>query len=118
MSDRLHGMTHPASGDTHVVVLRGDLDFYRQPEIRRTLQAAAGKARLIIDLREARYVSAAALTELIRCYKQRVANGLESARLVVRSPYIRRIFDITGLARVWTLFESLDAAACHGVGIN
>lgn len=99
-------------------MLRGDLDIYRQAEIRRELQAAAGKRRLIIDLREARYVSAAALTELVRCYKQRVAGGLEAARLVVRSPYVRRVFDITGLARVWTLFESFDAAACHGVGIN
>lgn len=103
-------MTHSALNDAAVVTLRGDLDLVRVPEIRLALQDAVRKPRLVIDLGEARLVSAAALTELVRCYKQRMAEGLESARLVVRSACVRKIFEITDLSRLWTFFDSVEAA--------
>jgi len=103
-------MTNRLIDDAAVVTLGGDLDLYRAPEIRLALQEAVRKPRLIIDLGEARLVSAAALGELMLCYKQRMAVGLEAARLVVRSACVRKIFEITNLTRLWTFFESVEAA--------
>jgi anti-anti-sigma factor len=97
--------------ETQVVVLSGDLDIFRAGEVRQVLEAAAGEKRLIIDLREVRFISAAILSEFVRTYKERLRRGLEAARLVVRSPHIRKVFEITKLAGIWPLYDSLDAAA-------
>ncbi len=101
-----------------IVVLRGDLDVFRADEVRQALQEAAAEPLLVIDLSEARSISASTLGELVRSYKQRLNAGLQTARVVVRSAHVRKIFDITGLSRLWPFFESVDAAKCHSGGMK
>lgn len=108
----------PAAYDgAHVVVLSGDLDVYRAPEVRMALDDARDKPHLIIDLSGAHTVSAAVLSEFVHCYKERRRLHFEPARMVVASKHVRRIFEITELAQLWPFFESLEAA-CHSPGIN
>lgn len=99
-----------AGDGAFIVALNGDLDVYRAAEVRLALQHAAAQQRLIVDLSEVGTISAAILTEFVRCYKHRMMQGLEPARLVVRSSVVRKIFEITDLGRLWPMFETLDAA--------
>lgn len=96
--------------DAFIVALDGHLDVYRAAEVRRLLQDAAPQHRLVVDLSEVRTISAAILTELVRCYKQRMARGLEPARLVVQSSAVRKIFEITNLSKLCPIFDTLEAA--------
>lgn len=99
-----------AGDDTFIVALDGHLDVYRAAEVRRLLQDAAAQERVIVDMSRVPSISAAILTELVRCYKQRAAQGLEPARLVVQSNAVRKIFEITDLGKLWPIFATLDAA--------
>lgn len=100
-----------AGDGAFIVALDGHLDVYRVNEVRRALNAGALQERLIVDMSRVPSLSAAILTEFVRCHKQRAADGLEPARLVVRSAPVRKILEITDLAKVWPLFESLEAAS-------
>lgn len=98
-------------GDAVIVALTGHLDVYRAPEVRRALSAASRVRRLIIDLSLVPSISAAILTEFVRCYKQRLAAGLEPARLVVRTHIVRKVLEVTELSSVWQIYPSLEAAS-------
>lgn len=110
MFDTLLKMAHALYDDAHVVVLTGELDVYGLGEVRRALAAAHDKERVIIDMSGVKIVSAAVLTEFVRCYKERRRQGFEPARLVAASPHVRRIFEITELSKLWPFFESLETA--------
>lgn len=96
--------------EAHIVVFSGDLDIYRVPEVRKALERARDKERVIIDMSEVHTLSAAVLTEFVRCYKHRSRKQWEPARLVVTSRQVRRIFEITELAKLWPFFGSLEEA--------
>ncbi|HET9096504.1 MAG TPA: STAS domain-containing protein [Candidatus Baltobacteraceae bacterium] len=99
-----------AGDDAFIVSLNGHLDVYRASEVRRLLQEAAEQPRVVVDMSNVLTISAVILTELVRCYKARTAQGHEPARLVVRSTAVRKILEITDLTKLWPLFETLDAA--------
>lgn len=100
-----------AGGDAFIVALSGHLDVYRVSEVRRLLRQAAAQQRLIVDMSDVASISAAILTEFVRCYKRRMMEGLQPARLVVQTEPVRRIFEITDLAKVWPIFDSVAAAS-------
>lgn len=96
--------------EAHIVVFSGDLDIYRVPEVRKALDGARDKTRVIIDMSDVRTLSAAVLSEFVRCHKERVRHQAEPARLVVTSRQVRRIFEITELAKLWPFFTSVGEA--------
>lgn len=102
-----------AGDDAFIVSLNGHLDIYRASEVRRLLQEAAAQPRLVVDMSNVLTISAVILTEFVRCYKHRVAHGLEPARLVVRSTAVRKILEITDLTKLWPIYESLDSATAR-----
>lgn len=75
------------------------------------LEMGVGNPRMIIDLSQATTVSAMVLGELIHNHKQRCARGLEAARIVLRSPLVRKLFDITHLTGLWPFFDTVCAAS-------
>lgn len=75
------------------------------------LEQAQDEPRLIVDMRKVHTVSAAVLTEFVRLHKHRLDRKLEPPRLVVTSPGVRRIFDITQLSKLWPFFETIEAAS-------
>lgn len=104
-------MANHGASDALIISLTGHLDVYRAPEVRRTLSAASRRPRLIVDLSQVASISAAILTEFVRCYKQRLAAGLEPARLVVRTQIVRKVLEVTELASVWQIYPSIEAAS-------
>jgi anti-sigma B factor antagonist len=94
-----------------VVVLSGDLDIATAPKVRDTVVklATAGHLLAVIDLREVEFLDSTGLGVLVGCLKRfRTLGG--DLRLVVTSDRVRKVFEITGLDRAFTLHEGLDEA--------
>ena len=94
-----------------VVVVAGELDLYTAPELRERLARVdeGGAERVVLDLSQVTLVDSMALGVLLGA-KKRLATHAGSLDLVVSKPDIRRIFEITTLDRVFTLYASRDDA--------
>jgi anti-anti-sigma factor len=92
-------------GDTHVVVLEGELDLATMEGVARELERAGGTdARLIVvDLRELGFIDCSGLRVVWAAHQR------EGERLVlVRGPdHVQRVFEISGLV---TLLPFVDDA--------
>lgn len=105
-------MAQPVTGgNAFIVALDGILDVYRTAEVRRKLHMASRQRRLVVDLSGVPVLCAAIVTELVRSYNERKAQGLEPARLVVGTSSVRQVLEITGLASVWPIYANV-ATAC------
>ena len=98
-----------------VVVVAGELDLYTAPELRERLARVdeGGAERVVLDLSQVTLVDSMALGVLLGA-KKRLATHAGSLDLVVSKPDIRRIFEITMLDRVFTLYASRDEALQAG----
>jgi anti-sigma B factor antagonist len=94
---------------TPVVVVRGEIDVASAPMLRSHLveRCAEDKPTVVVDLREVTFLDSSALGVLVgglrRC---REHDG--DLRLVINSPRLLKIFDITGLTSVFTISETLE----------
>ena len=97
-----------------VIALSGELDLYTCPEFKtQLLQVIEDGAKLVVvDLTETTFIDSTALGVLIR--------GLErlktqDGRLVVAcsDPNIVKIFEVTGLDRIFSVCRSRDEALAH-----
>jgi anti-anti-sigma factor len=90
-------------GDTHVVVLEGELDLATVEEVERELErAACTDARLIVvDLRELAFMACVGLRAIF------VAHKREAGRLIlVRGPRcVQQVFEISGLIRLLSFVD-------------
>jgi anti-sigma B factor antagonist len=98
-----------------VVVVAGEVDLYTAPELRQRLARVDedGAERVVLDLSQVTLVDSMALGVLLGA-KKRLATHGGSLDLVVASPDIRRIFEITMLDRVFTLHATRDEALQEG----
>jgi anti-sigma B factor antagonist len=98
-------------GDVRVVSVGGDVDLYSAPALRDRLGqlAAEGVPRVVVDLSKAGFLDSMALGVLLSSKKRLVAAGADLV-LVVPTPELRRIFEITMLDRVFALHERREAA--------
>jgi anti-sigma B factor antagonist len=94
---------------TFVVAAGGEVDLYTAPELERALTAplTAGATQLVVDLTEATFVDSTVLHVLLRA-----AQHLDGARgeliAVVPDPNIRRVFEITGFDRLFSIVSSVS----------
>lgn len=98
-------------GGTTVVSVSGEIDVYTAPVLRDALdqQIAAGRIHLVVDLQDVTFMDSTALGVLVgRLKLVRVQSG--SLRVVVTHERVLRVFDITGLNKVFSIHESVDAA--------
>jgi len=98
--------------DQHpVVTVVGDVDLHSAPVLRDTVTAVFGTTseRVTVDLTEATFLDSMALGVLLGA-KKRLAEGGGELDLVVSTPEIRRVFEITMLDRVFEIHPSRDAA--------
>ncbi len=96
---------------THLIELGGEVDLYTAPEFKeRMVQVIeAGKKQVVVDLSEATFIDSTTLGVLVGGVKRlRTAGG--SLALVCRNQNISKIFEITGLDRVFAIHESREAA--------
>ena len=95
--------------------MRGELDLSNVGELRRRVDMALadGGAQLVIDLTEVTHMDSTGLAELIYA-QQRTTERRGRLALVVTSASIRRILEIRGVDRLFTLAASADEA-CAGL---
>jgi len=102
---------HEGRGDVYVVELGGEIDVYTSPQVRDAIGELIDRGiyNLVINLEHVRYIDSTGLGVLIGGLK-RVREHGGSVNLVCTNPQIRKIFDITGLVKIFGIFEDDDAA--------
>lgn len=98
-------------GDGCIVDLAGEIDVYTSPKVKDALGALIdrGVYNLVINLEKVRYIDSTGLGVLIGGLK-RVREHGGTVHLVCTNPQIKKIFDITGLVKIFGIFDSEDAA--------
>ena len=95
----------------------GEIDIYTAPALKRHLQDAmeAGIPRILIDLTATTYLDATALGVMVGALKQHcdaTKGGVEgnSIEIILAPGRIHRVFEITGLDRLFTIHPTVEAA--------
>ena len=97
--------------ETHVIQLGGEVDLYTAPEFKERLVELieSGKTKIVVDLSEATFIDSTTLGVLVGGVKRlRPAGG--SLALVCSDQNITKIFEITGLDRVFPIHATRDEA--------
>jgi anti-sigma B factor antagonist len=97
--------------ETHVIQLGGEVDLYTAPEFKERLVELIenGKTKIVVDLSEATFIDSTTLGVLVGGVKRlRPAGG--SLALVCSDQNITKIFEITGLDRVFPIHDTRDEA--------
>ena len=103
--------TDELDAGTAVVALTGEIDLYTAPELKQELVRLidTGVRALVVDLSTTTFLDSTTLGVLISGVKRlRPVRG--RLELVVVDPAIRKVFEITGLDRVFALHETRAAA--------
>ena len=106
-----HIQDEEIDADTHVIELGGEVDLYTAPEFKeRMVQVIEqGKKQVVVDLSKATFIDSTTLGVLVGGVKRlRPAGG--SLTLVCTDANICKIFEITGLDRVFSIHDSRDQA--------
>lgn len=108
-------------GGCTLMAIKGEFDLASEPEFASTTKAALAKGTrdFIVDLDGVTYLDGRALAALMTFFKS-VNGNSGSVRIVTSNPFHRRLFSITGIDRVLTLFDSRAQAEAsfrnaHGV---
>jgi anti-sigma B factor antagonist len=94
-----------------VVSASGEIDVATAPPLRERLLAlsASGEPTVVVNLLGVTFLDSTALGVLVGALKRcREAGG--DLPLVIDEPRILRVFEITGLTGVFSIFESVEAA--------
>jgi anti-sigma B factor antagonist len=98
-------------GDCAVIQVTGEVDVYTAPMLRERIRdlSAKGAVHLIADLGQVDFLDSTGLGALVGGLKRlREAGG--SLALVISTPRILRIFQITGLTRALAAQQSVEDA--------
>lgn len=97
--------------DTHVIELGGEVDLYTAPEFKERLVQVIedGKKQLVVDLSKATFIDSTTLGVLVGGVKRLRPTG-GSLSLVCTDQNITKIFEITGLDRVFPIHASREEA--------
>lgn len=106
---------YSAAPDIIVVEVSGEIDVYTAPRLRETLVSLVdtGNYRLIVDMERVEFLDSTGLGVLVGGLKRVRAHdgGID---LVCTQGRILRIFRITGLSKVFNIFDTVDeAVASH-----
>jgi anti-sigma B factor antagonist len=99
------------AGDRTVVAVSGEIDVYTAPRLRDQISelVASGSYHLVIDMEKVDFLDSTGLGVLVGGLKKvRAHEG--SMELICNQERLLKIFRITGLAKVFTIHESEDAA--------
>ena len=110
--------TEQLGNDTYVIALSGEVDLYTAPEFKQQLLEIIGKGGkdVVVDLSDTTFIDSTTLGVLVGGVKRLRPNGGQLS-LVCSDRNITKIFEITGLNKVFDIYESRDAAvASSGQG--
>lgn len=94
-----------------IVSATGEIDLATAPSLRERLEACIdrGPEVVVVDLLGVTFMDSTALGVLVGALKRcRQAGG--SMRIVVADPRVLKVFEITGLTELFSLFATLDEA--------
>jgi anti-sigma B factor antagonist len=103
--------TEKVDESTYVIALAGEVDLYTAPEFKEQLLDVIGKGGkdVVVDFSDTTFIDSTTLGVLVGGVKRlRVQDGRLS--LVCSDRNIRKIFEITGLDRVFTIYPTRDEA--------
>jgi anti-sigma B factor antagonist len=107
---------YPA-GESTVIEVSGEIDVYTAPRLREKIIALvdAGRYQLIVDMERVEFLDSTGLGVLVGGLKRVRAHdgGID---LVCTQGRILRIFRITGLSRVFDIYETVGEALAAGTG--
>jgi anti-sigma B factor antagonist len=99
-------------GETSTVLaVRGEVDVYTAPKLREKLVelVAQGRYHIVVDLEAVDFLDSTGLGVLVGGLK-RVRSHDGDLVLVCTHQRILKVFEITGLTKVFTIQDSLEAA--------
>jgi anti-sigma B factor antagonist len=102
----------------YVISLAGEVDLYTAPEFKQQLLEviAQGAREVVVDLTETTFIDSTTLGVLVGGVK-RLREHEGRLAIVCSDPNITKIFEITGLDRVFSIYPSREATlATLGVG--
>jgi anti-sigma B factor antagonist len=99
------------AGDLTIIRLEGEVDLYAAPDLKDHVNRAIerGNTKLILDLSDTTFIDSTTLGILVSGMKRLRPRGGMLA-VLCPDPTMARIFDITGLNRMFSVHETLDAA--------
>ena len=106
-----HIQDEEIDAETHVIELGGEIDLYTAPEFKERMVELieAGKKHIVVDLTKATFIDSTTLGVLVGGVKRLRPSGGALA-LVCTDQNITKIFEITGLDRVFAIHENREAA--------
>ena len=110
--------TEQLEGDGYVISLAGEVDLYTAPEFKAQLLDVIGKGgkQVIVDFTDTTFIDSTTLGVLVGGVKRLRTNDGELS-LVCSDRNITKIFEITGLDRVFTIYPT-RAEAIEQIGAS
>jgi len=106
-----HIQDEEIDAQTHVIELGGEIDLYTAPEFKERMVELieGGKTHIVVDLTKATFIDSTTLGVLVGGVKRLRPSGGALA-LVCTDQNITKIFEITGLDRVFPIHEDRQTA--------
>ena len=103
--------TEQLSGDAYVISLTGEVDLYTAPEFKQQLLEVIGQGgkEVVVDFTDTTFIDSTTLGVLVGGVKRLRTNDGQLT-LVCSDRNITKIFEITGLDRVFTIYGTRDEA--------
>jgi len=103
--------TEQLGDDAYVISLAGEVDLYTAPEFKQQLLEviAQGAMSVVVDLTDTTFIDSTTLGVLVGGVKRLRTNDGQLS-LVCSDRNIAKIFEITGLDRVFTIHSTRDEA--------
>ena len=103
--------TEQLSGDAYLIALTGEVDLYTAPEFKTELldAIAKGAKHVVVDLSGTTFIDSTTLGVLVGGVKRLRTNDGQLS-LICSDRNITKIFEITGLDRVFTIHATRDEA--------
>ncbi len=103
--------TENLEADVPVIELEGEVDVYTAPQLKQQMITLleSGTKQMVVDLTKVDYFDSTALGVLIGGLK-RIRERDGNLSLICPNPRIRRVFEITGLDKIFDIYSSADEA--------
>ena len=103
--------------DAYILSVGGEIDLYTAPQLEGELSelTAVGARRIAVDLTGATFIDSTVLGVLLKALTLLDAGGGELV-LVANDRRILKVFEITGLTRVFRIEPTLTAAVAAVIG--
>ncbi len=106
--------TEQLGDDAYVISLAGEVDLYTAPEFKQQLLEVIGQGgkEVIVDFSDTTFIDSTTLGVLVGGVK-RLRTNEGQLSLVCSDRNITKIFEITGLDRVFTIYPTRDEAVSN-----